>query len=62
MISGWQVLVGVIGAWIGIWLRRRRRWEQETKGVRMGWFRKTAKDYLEEGTKQSMHREYGSAI
>ena len=30
--------------------------------VRMGWFRKTAKDYLEEGTKQSMYREYGSAI
>ncbi len=47
-----------------VWLRRRRRWEQETKGVRMGWFRKTAKDYhyLEEGTRHSMRGEYGRAI
>ncbi len=55
-------LVGIIGAWIGMWLRRRRHWEQETKGVRMGWFRKTAKDYLEEGTQHSMRGEYGRAI
>jgi tetratricopeptide (TPR) repeat protein len=28
----------------------------------MGWFRKTAKDYLLEGTDQSLRREYGRAI
>jgi Flp pilus assembly protein TadD len=28
----------------------------------MGWFRKTAKDYLEEGTLQSMRGEYEQAI
>ena len=61
-MSGWMVLAGIIGAWIGMWLRRRRRRKRENEEVSMGWFRKTAKDYLGEGTRHSMRGEYGRAI